>query len=113
MTGRNKRSSFKEAPKSQVPLTLPPPPPPTTTVNLLPYPNLKKKRNEQEMEEGEVVPQKEAKHQKTAKDKRASSVDSREDPSMALGWSRMALPSHGAPSLGSSREGTPLMLLKP
>jgi len=35
------------------------------------------------LEEGEVVPQKEAKHQKTTKDKRASFVDSREDPNMA------------------------------
>ena len=56
MAGRNKGLSSKEAPKSQVPLTLPPPPPFTTTVDLLPYPNLNKKRKEQEMEEGKVVP---------------------------------------------------------
>ena len=56
MAGRNKGLSYKEAPKSQVPLTLPPPPPFITTVDLLPYPNLNKKRKEQEMEEGEVVP---------------------------------------------------------
>ena len=55
--GRNKASSSKEAPKSQLPLTLPPPPPPpTTTVDLLPILNLKKKRKKQEVEEGEVVP---------------------------------------------------------
>ena len=82
MVGRNKGSSSKEVPKSKVPANLPPLPlPPTTTLGLLPIPNLKKKRKEQEMEEGEMVPQKEAKQQKTAKDKQASSVDSREDPS--------------------------------
>ena len=84
MAGRNKGSLSKEALKSQLPFTLPPPPPlPTTTIGLLFIPNLKKKRKEQEVKEGEVVPQKEAKQQKTAKDKRALSVDSREDPSMA------------------------------
>ena len=82
MAGRNKGSSSKEAPKSQLPPSLPLPPPlSTTTAGLLPIPNLKKKRKEQEVEE--VVPQKEAKQQKTAKDKRAFSIDSREDPSMA------------------------------
>ena len=64
-------------------LSPPPPPLPTTTVDLLPIANLKKKRKEQEVEEGEVVCQKEAKQQKTAKDKgRASSIESREDSSM-------------------------------
>ena len=44
MVERNKGSASKEAPKAQLPLTLPsPPPPPTTTVGLLPNPNLKKK----------------------------------------------------------------------
>ena len=63
MVGQNKGSSSKEALKSQLPLTLPPPPPspPTTTVGLLPNPNLKKKMKEQEVKEGEVAPQKEAK----------------------------------------------------
>ena len=86
MVGRNKGSSSKEAPKSQLPpsLPLPPPlPPPITTLSLLPIPNLKKKRKEQEVEEGETVLQKEAKQQWTAKDKRVSSVDSREDLIMA------------------------------
>ena len=86
MTGRNKGSSSKEVLKSQVLANLPPPPPlppPITTLSLLPIPNLKKKRKEQEVEEGETVLQKEAKQQWTAKDKRVSSVDSREDPSGA------------------------------
>ena len=56
MVGRNKGSSSKEAPKSQLPLTLPPPPPPsTTTVGLFLNPNLKKKMKEQVLEEGEVA----------------------------------------------------------
>jgi len=85
LAGKNKGSSSKAAPKSQPLPSLPPPPPfPTTTVDLLPIANLKKKRKEQEVEEGEVVYQKEAKQRKTAKDKgRASSVESREDSSMA------------------------------
>ena len=41
MAERNKGSTSKEAPKAQLPLTLPPPP--TTTVGLLPNLHLKKK----------------------------------------------------------------------
>ena len=45
---RNKRSSYKEVPKSQATDNLPPPPPPppTTFLGLIPLPNLKKKRKE-------------------------------------------------------------------
>ena len=53
LSGRNKGSSSKEALKSQPLSTLPPLLPPTTS--LLPIPNLKKKRKEQEVKEGEVV----------------------------------------------------------
>ena len=54
---RNKISSYKEVPKSQVVDNLPPSPPhPITSLGLIPLPNLKKKRKEQELEEGEVVP---------------------------------------------------------
>ena len=79
---RNKRSSYKEVPKSQATDNLPPPPPPppTTFLGLIPLPNLKKKRKEQDLEKGEVVPQKGGKQQKTVRDKRASFVDSKEDP---------------------------------
>ena len=44
MAKRNKGSASKEAPKAQLPLTLPSAPlPRTTTIGLLPNPNLKKK----------------------------------------------------------------------
>lgn len=77
LAGRNKGSSSKEAPKSQTPPILPLPPPSTT--GLLPIPNLKKKRKEQEVNEGEVVHQ-ETKKQKMAQDKGwATSAKSRED----------------------------------
>ena len=57
IAGRNKGSSSKEVPKSQVIDNLPPSPPhPITSLGLIPLPNLKKKRKEQELEEGEVVP---------------------------------------------------------
>jgi len=62
VAGRNKGSSSREVLKSQVADNLPPPPPPpTTSLSLIPLPNLKKKRKEQKLEKGEVVPQKEAK----------------------------------------------------
>ena len=57
--GRNKGSSSKKALNSLSFPTLPPLPSPT--VGLLPIPNLKKKRKEQEVEEGKVVCKKEAK----------------------------------------------------
>ena len=56
LTRRNKRLSSKEALKFQPPTSLPPP-----VTSLLPIPNLKKKRKEQEMKEGKVV------HQETKK----------------------------------------------
>ena len=62
---------------------LSPAPPPT--VNMFAMANLKKKRKENEVaNEGEVVPQKEPKHQKVAKGQgKASSVESKEDHSVA------------------------------
>ena len=81
LTRRNKGGSSKEIPKSQVSANLPPPPSlPVTTVEPLPRPDLKKKRKVQEVEEGEVVPSKGSKQPQNARDKWASSVDSREDP---------------------------------
>ena len=83
MAARNKGSTSKEVPKSQFPPILPPPPPlPPTDLRLHAIPNMKKKRPVQELEEGEVVPQKGTKQQKMAKDlrdKRSTSVDSREE----------------------------------
>ena len=52
----------KEIPKTQIPPNLTPtPPPPTTDLGLLPIPNLKKKRKDQELKEKEVVPSEGAK----------------------------------------------------
>ena len=78
LTRRNKGGLSKEIPKSQVSANLPPPLP-ITTVEPLPCPDLKKKRKVQEVEEGEVVPSKGSKQPKNARDRQASSVDSRED----------------------------------
>ena len=56
---RNKGSISKEFLKSQTPPNLLPSPHfPTIDFGLLPIPNLKKKRKDQELEEGEVVLQK-------------------------------------------------------
>lgn len=74
-------SRLKRAPQGPNISLLSPLPPPSPIVGLLPIPNLKKKMKEKEIaKEGEVVPQKEPKQQKTAKDKGQSSlVESRED----------------------------------
>ena len=57
MATRNKWSTSKEAPKSQVPPILPPPPPLSPTgLELHAIPNLKEKRLVQELEEWEVAP---------------------------------------------------------
>ena len=57
VVGKNKGSSSKEVPQSQVVNNLPPsPPPPTPPLGLIPLSNLKKKRKKQELEESEVVP---------------------------------------------------------
>ena len=80
LASRNKGGSSKEAPKTQ-PSTIPAPPPPTDLGRLV-MPNLKKRRPDQELEEGELVPQKENKQQKTTKDprdKRGNSVDIRNE----------------------------------
>ena len=79
LASRNKGGSSKEAPKTQTPVI----PPPLTPIDLglLAIPNLKKRRPDQELKEGELVPQKENKQQKMTKDprdKRGNSVDSRD-----------------------------------
>ena len=78
MSNRNKGQSFKDALKEQVPTKLPLPPPPSTDPALQPIPNLRRKRLVEELEKGEVGPQK-AKQQKKGKepkDKRRKSIDS-------------------------------------
>ena len=80
VAGRNKGLSSKEAAQTQLPPNLPLPPFPSPP-GLLLDPNLQKKnRKEKDIDEGEIVPPKGSKQQKTTKDKRASFVDSREDP---------------------------------
>nr|XP_023879053.1 eukaryotic translation initiation factor 5B-like [Quercus suber] len=69
-------------------VNLPPPPPPpqVSDLALKPIPNLKKKRPLEPEDREVVVPTKTIKQQKVIKDhrsKRASSVESREEPSMA------------------------------
>ena len=80
LLARNKGGSSKKAPKTQ-PLEILTPSPPTDP-GLLAMPNLKKRRPDQGLEEGELVPWKENKQQKTTRDprdKRGSSVDSRDE----------------------------------
>ena len=83
LADRNKWSTSKEVPKTQVLTNLPPPlPPPFIDLGLLTIPNLKKKRPMQDLEEGEVAPQKGSKQQRTTKnpkDKRATFVESRDE----------------------------------
>ena len=79
LASRNKRGSSKEVPKTQPPAI--PPPPPHTDLGLQAMPNLRKRRPDHELEEGELAPQKDNKQQKVAKDprdKRGTSVDSRD-----------------------------------
>ena len=78
LASRNKGGSSKEAPKTQTPVI--PPLPPPIDLGLLAMPNLKKRRPDQELEEGELAPRKENKQQKVTKDprkKRGNFVDSR------------------------------------
>ena len=82
LASRNKGGNSKEAPKTQPPVVLPPPPPPSTDLGLQAMPNLKKRRIDYKIEEGEVAPWKDNKQQRIAKDprdKRSTSVDSRDE----------------------------------
>ena len=87
MASKSKVSTSKEATKSQIPTTLPPSPPLLPIdLGLKAIPDLKKKRPIQDLEKGEVGPQKGTKQQKEAKDardKRSNSVDSREEQNRA------------------------------
>ena len=81
LASKNKGGSSKEAPKMQPPAVLPPPSPPTD-LGLQVMPNLKKRRPDPELEEGEMAHRKDNKQQKIAKDlrdKRGTSVDSRDE----------------------------------
>ena len=78
LVGRNKGSSSKETPKTQLPPNLPPPLLPSP-LGILSNPNLqKKKRKEKDIEEGKM-PSKDPKQHKITKDRsRESSVRSKE-----------------------------------
>ena len=58
MSNRNKGQSSKDAPKEQAFASLPSSPPPPTDPRLQANPNLRRKRLVDELEEGEVGPQK-------------------------------------------------------
>ena len=80
LASRNKGGSSKEVPKTQPPTILPPPFP--TNLGLLAMANLKKMRSDHDLEEGELAHWKGNKQQKVAKDlrdKRGTSVDSRDE----------------------------------
>ena len=83
MASRNKGQTSKEAPKTQVAPNLPLPPPSLLIdLGLKAISDLRKKRPAEDLEEGRVAPQKGAKQQKKSKepkDKRAKSVDSRDE----------------------------------
>ena len=88
LASRGKGQTSKEASKAQVTPSLPPPPPPPpppllpTDLGSKAFPDLKKKRPSENLEEGEVAPKKSAKQQRRPKDPqdgRAKSVESRED----------------------------------
>ena len=81
LSNRNKGQSSRDAPKEQATSKAPPPLPPITDPALQPLPNLRRKRPTEELEEGEVGPEK-AKHQKKGKEtkeKRTRSVDNRDE----------------------------------
>ena len=80
LASRNKGGSSKEARKTQPPAILAPPTP--TELGLLAMSNLKKRRLDQHLEEGELIPWKENKQKKKAKDlkdRRGPSVESRDE----------------------------------
>nr|XP_023911037.1 uncharacterized protein LOC112022653 [Quercus suber] len=83
MKARNKTPVPKETNKSRPAVNLPPPPPQLPAdLGLKPIPELKKKRPNTTLEEGEVEPSKANKRQKVVKDqrkKRASFVESQKD----------------------------------
>ena len=84
MKGRNKVSTPQEANKSKSPMNPPPPPPQLPTdLGLKPVPELRRKRQHEVLDEGEIGPSKGNKQQKVTQDqwsKRSSSVESREGP---------------------------------
>ena len=88
MRNRNKVPSPKYKNKSKPPTNPPPPPPPQIPANLglKPNPDLRKKRQIETVEEGELGPSKGSKQPRQSQDhrnRRSSSVDNREEPPVA------------------------------
>ena len=87
MKGRNKAPSPQEANKSKPPVNPPPPPPQLSTdFGLKPIPELRRKRHQKALKEGEVGLPKGSKQQRQSQDqksRRPDSVDSREELSVA------------------------------
>lgn len=81
LSNRNKGQSSKDVPKEQVPAKLPPHFPPFTDPALQPLTNLRWNRPVEELEEGEVSPEKAKQYKKgkESKEKRTRSVDSRDE----------------------------------
>ena len=82
IANRGKAATPPEAPKTQTSVNLPlPPPPPSVDQGPRVNPDPNKKRPPQELEEGEMPPQKGAEQQKTKdpRDKRSKSMESRDD----------------------------------
>ena len=81
MKGRNNVSTPQDANKSKPPVN--PPPQLPSDLGLKPNPKLRRKRQHEVSDEGEIGPSKGNKQQRIAQDqrsKRSSSVESREDP---------------------------------
>ena len=69
MKGRNKVSTPQEANKSKSPMNPPPPPPQLPTdLGLKPVPELRRKRQHEVLDEGEIGPSKGNKQQKVTQD---------------------------------------------
>ena len=84
MKSRNKASSPQDKNKSKPPVNppLPPPPQPLVDLGLKPNPNLRKKRQPEVTEEGEMGHSKGSKQPRQSQDqrsRRSNSVDSREE----------------------------------
>ena len=87
MKGRNKVSTPQEASKSKPPVNCPPSPPQLLAdLGLKPIPKLRRKRQHEVPDEGEIGRSKVSKQQRVTQDqrsKRSSSVESREGPLVA------------------------------
>ena len=88
MKNRNKAPSPKDKNKSKPPINPPPPPPPQipADLRLKPNPDLRKKRQIETTEEGELGPSKGSKQPRQSQDhrnRRSNFVDSREEPPVA------------------------------